>query len=108
MSSYVFLIEAAEVPPGRAAPVRVGDRWFAVCNDGGHFHVVDHDCPHEGGSLAGGEVRDGCVICPVHAWPFDLQTGLTDERMPWMRLRRYPCELRDGRVFADVTAPLRT
>lgn len=106
MPDYVFVIDARDVPPGRAVPAMVNDRWFAVCNDNGIFHVTAFNCPHENGPLGKGYVRDGALICPVHHWPWDLKTGLTDPRMPHLRLKIYPCELRDGRVYADITHPI--
>lgn len=106
MPDPAYVIDVEQVPAGRAVAAEVAGRWYAVCNDGGTFHVVDFHCPHEGGALAGGEVHDGCIVCPVHHWPWDLRTGLTDPHMPYLRLKRYRCEVRDGRVYADLTAPI--
>jgi len=106
MSEFVYAIDTEDVPAGRSMPARIGDNWYAVCNDGGTFHVTDIECPHEGGPLGRGEVRDGCVICPVHHWPWDLGTGLSDTNLPHLRLKTYPCEVRDGKLYADVSAPI--
>ncbi len=32
-------------------------------------------CPHEGADLAGGYLRDGCIVCPWHNLPFSLKSG---------------------------------
>lgn len=32
-------------------------------------------CSHEGADLAGGYLRDGCVVCPWHSLPFNLEEG---------------------------------
>ncbi|MBI4579491.1 MAG: Rieske 2Fe-2S domain-containing protein [Planctomycetes bacterium] len=102
MCDLVPVIAADRVPVGKPVRVQVNDRCCIVCNDDGSFHVTDGVCPHAGGPLGEGEVRDGCVVCPVHYWPWDLKTGLTDENMPDFRLRVYPCELRDGTVYAAI------
>ena len=34
-------------------------------------------CPHRGGQIGDGHVEDGKAICPLHAWDFDLQTGIS-------------------------------
>ncbi|HOA74348.1 MAG TPA: Rieske 2Fe-2S domain-containing protein [Phycisphaerae bacterium] len=104
MQNYQRLIAAADVPAGKAVRVQVDGRCFVVCNDAGKFYVTDCTCPHAGGPLGGADVRDGNIICPVHYWPWNLETGLTDESMPALRLRTYPCDLRDGHVFADISA----
>jgi len=43
------------------------------------FFAVDDTCPHAGGSLAGGIVQAGQLICPLHAWGFDIGTGACDD-----------------------------
>ena len=98
-----YVVDAAAVKPGRAVAVQVGDTWLAICNDAGTYFACQNLCPHAGGSLGKGEVRDGRVYCPVHHWPWDLRTGLTADEMPWMRVKRYRCEVREGKVYVDVS-----
>lgn len=63
--------------------------------------VVDNTCPHAGGNLSGGEVRDGIVTCPWHHWEFRLTTGVCTHSNR-ARVRRYPAEIRDGVVWANL------
>jgi nitrite reductase/ring-hydroxylating ferredoxin subunit len=37
--------------------------------------AVDAACPHRGGPLVEGTVRDGVLVCPWHWYAFDLATG---------------------------------
>ena len=106
MPQFVYAIDARDVPDSRAVPVQIGDDWYAVCNDNGSFHVTSFYCPHENGPLGKGEVHKGCLVCPVHHWPWDLKTGLSDPDMPHLRLKLYACEVRNGKVYADVTRPI--
>ena len=106
MSEVVPIIDASEVQVGQVVPVQIGDDWFIVCNDQGTFHVTGYHCPHEHGVLGRGELHDGCIVCPVHHWPWDLKTGLTDPNLPHLRLPIYRCELKDGQVCADLSAPI--
>ncbi|NLX20250.1 MAG: Rieske (2Fe-2S) protein [Phycisphaerae bacterium] len=106
MPQWTYICDAADLPPGAVLRVRIADGWYAACNRGGTFHVVDNRCPHADGSLARGRVEGNCLICPVHGWPWDLRTGLTDPSLPHMRLRFFRCEARDGRLYADVTQPI--
>jgi nitrite reductase/ring-hydroxylating ferredoxin subunit len=106
MPDMIYVIDADQVPAGQARPARIGSLWYAVCNDNGTYRVTDIHCPHEGGPLGRGEVRDGCLICPVHHWPWNLDTGMTADNMPFLRLNVYPTEVREGKVYADVSAPL--
>lgn len=106
MATLHYAIEADQVPPGRAVAVEIDGQWYAVCNDHGRFYVCDFHCPHEGGPLANGEIHDGCIVCPVHHWPWDLKTGLTDPNMPWLHLARYRTEVRGNSVFVDTSSVL--
>ncbi len=63
--------------------------------------VIDNDCPHAGGNLSGGSVEDGMVTCRWHQWQFSLETGVC-VHSDKARVRRYPAEIRDGIVWADL------
>jgi len=48
----------------------------------GQYAAVDAICPHQGGALELGAIEE-CdksisVLCPRHAWAFDLSTGFCD------------------------------
>ncbi len=106
MRKWVYVLDTSDVPPGKAARMFVAGTWLAICNDRGRFVAVDDSCPHEGGSLGRGHVADGCVVCSVHHWPFDLTTGLSDPDLPLVRLRFYPCKVHAGKVYVDPTSPI--
>ncbi len=44
---------------------RLGEEVFAV----------ENTCPHQGASLAEGWLEGDRVVCPWHAWCFELRTG---------------------------------
>lgn len=68
------------------------------------FYAVQSHCPHAGASLEGGGVREETLTCPLHAWCFDLNSGLiaTSGRGP--ALKRYAVEVTNGevRVGAEI------
>jgi nitrite reductase (NADH) small subunit len=41
----------------------------------GAVYAVQAECPHKGGPLADGLLGGTTLICPLHAWKFDLATG---------------------------------
>jgi nitrite reductase (NADH) small subunit len=89
---YVPVARVADVPPGTLVAVRAGERWYALANVDGVLHAVDNNCPHNGGPLSRG-VLVGCVlICPWHAWRWDVTSGRnlwpgTDWRVPRVPVR---------------------
>ncbi len=59
-----------------AIEVLLADRVIAVFRHAGSWYAIDGMCSHQGGPLADGVVRDGCVTCPWHGWQYDLATGI--------------------------------
>lgn len=41
----------------------------------GEALAIEDACNHAGASLAEGWVEDACIVCPVHAYVFELRTG---------------------------------
>jgi nitrite reductase/ring-hydroxylating ferredoxin subunit len=41
----------------------------------GEIHAIEDACNHAGASLAEGWIEDKCIVCPVHAYVFELRTG---------------------------------
>ncbi|MFG0255515.1 MAG: Rieske (2Fe-2S) protein [Rhodopirellula sp. JB053] len=59
-----------------AMEVLVESRVVAVFRHAGQWYALDGMCSHQGGPLAEGVLRDGCVTCPWHGWQYDLATGI--------------------------------
>ncbi len=65
----------SEIPPQFGKVFQIGTHEIALFNRAGTFYALDNRCPHRGGALAAGFVEDGRVLCPLHLFDFDLQTG---------------------------------
>ncbi len=79
--------------PGKSlALFRVGERIVAM----------DAECPHAGGALHEGKVEAGCVVCPLHEYPFELATGRCRSQ-PSLSVRIYPVMVEQGDVYVEVT-----
>lgn len=77
MSYFMRICGTGDLPPaGEAREIAVGERVLCVANDGGSISVMDNVCPHRGGPLGQGMIEEGKIICPWHAWAFDLKTGV--------------------------------
>jgi len=48
---------------------------ICLANVEGRLSALGNVCPHGLGRLGGGGVVDGAVLCPWHAWAFDVTTG---------------------------------
>lgn len=76
-------VAAAFTPVGSASMIKEGQgkrydcrgTTIAVFRSHGDLYALDDTCPHRGGPLGKGDLEDGCVLCPLHGWAFDLSTG---------------------------------
>jgi len=96
MSDFVTVAKVDSIPEGTGEAFPVADRLVAVFNlGGGRFHAINDLCPHMGASLASGEVCDGVVICPWHAWSFRVTDGT------WCENPRIKTDVFEVRVVGD-------
>jgi nitrite reductase/ring-hydroxylating ferredoxin subunit len=72
---WTSLCDLDELQEGHGKYVEIGGFQLGVFLNGGAVFVTDNNCPHAGANLAGGEVHDGCVVCPWHSWAFRLDNG---------------------------------
>jgi nitrite reductase (NADH) small subunit len=80
MSEFVRVCSASQLPPaGEVAEFTVQGRALCVANIEGFIAVLDGVCPHEGGPLGEGIVEGGRVVCPWHAYAFDVHTGAAEQ-----------------------------
>jgi nitrite reductase (NADH) small subunit len=80
MAEYVRVCAQTELPQrGMVLEVSVQGRALCVANVDGAICVLDGTCPHEGGPLGEGTIENGRVVCPWHAYAFDVHSGETDD-----------------------------
>jgi nitrite reductase (NADH) small subunit len=72
---WIRVTDLQSIPPREGRSTMLGDREIALFNLGDRFLAVDNRCPHKGGPLCDGIVSGASVVCPLHAWKIDLETG---------------------------------
>jgi nitrite reductase (NADH) small subunit len=64
------------IPQGEGRTYQVSEYTVAVFHTRqGNVYATQATCTHKNGPLADGLVGSGKVICPLHAYKFDLATG---------------------------------
>ncbi len=102
--TWIDVGAVADLKFGPGAPVRVGDHWLALFRHDGRLVALDNACPHANAPLCDGRVERGKVICFLHCWEFDLQTGACDIGAEWS-VRTYDVREADGRVLVLWPGP---
>ena len=93
--------EAEAVPEGEGIVVDVSGKRLAIFRYQGEFYALDETCPHRGGPLHEGPIREGVVACPWHLWQFNLKTGLSPVN-PLSRVQTYKTRVEGNDLFVEV------
>jgi nitrite reductase (NADH) small subunit len=78
-TNWIPITHTDNIPLREGRSVTLGEREIAIFNLGDRFLAVDNQCPHQGGPLCDGIVSGNTVVCPLHAWKIDLETGMANQ-----------------------------
>lgn len=92
------------VPLREGREVLVGGLRLAFFNLGHRYLAVDNQCPHKQGPLADGIVSGASVVCPLHAWRINLETGEVERPAAGAGrcVQVYPTRVEDGVISVEV------
>jgi len=95
-------VENLPLREGRA--VLLGDREVALFNLGDRVLATDNACPHKGGPLCDGIVTGDSVVCPLHAWKVNLESGCVERGALGQDhcVATYPTRVEDGIVVIGL------
>ncbi|MGA7815855.1 Rieske (2Fe-2S) protein [Caballeronia sp.] len=101
MSRQILVGSADEITRGQRKLVFVDCRSVVLFNIDGEFHAVENSCPHNGASLAGGQIEGRLLRCPAHGLRFDVATGCMPGK-GGLRLATLPVRNVGGRLELTV------
>jgi len=90
------------IPLLEGRSVQIGEQEVAIFNLHGRFVTIDNQCPHKGGPLCDGIVSGTTVVCPLHGWRFDLDTGLAVRSSMPACVTTFPTRVEDGLILVDI------
>ncbi len=75
MKRYVRVARKGDLESGTGKAVDANGTPVALFNVDGVYHAIHNTCLHEDGSLGEGELSHATVVCPLHAYEFDVRSG---------------------------------
>ena len=100
---WIKIASSDSIPPREGRAALVGDRRIAIFNLGDRFLAVDNQCPHQSGPLCDGIIAGDTVVCPLHAWKVDLETGAVVRPADQHQcVRTYPTRVDDGVISIEA------
>ena len=111
---WLRITACENIPPREGRAAMAGDREIALFNlgrstqlgAGDQFLATDNQCPHKGGPLCDGIVTGSSVVCPLHAWKVNLDTGQVERPAHGKDhcVTTYPTRIEDGVVLIGLPA----
>lgn len=103
--AWIQIARREEIPLREGRAVRIGNREIALFNLGNRFLAVENLCPHRGGPLADGIVSGSTVVCPLHAWKFNLENGAgVSATSQGSCVQKFATHVEDGIVLLELPA----
>ncbi len=101
MGQWVRVCSSAEAPDaGKAGQYTAAGVDVCLANVEGEIFALDNLCPHRAGPLGEGWVEGNAVVCPWHAWAFDVKTGECAEERS--RVAIFPLKREGGDVLINI------
>ncbi len=102
---FLPVAKVKDVKPGQIKGVRArGGYEFAIANVNGRYYAFEAYCPHQGWPLKWGVIDRGTVVCALHLWRFDLDTGDAVDPPLAGCLQTYPVKVEGGVIYVGVGA----
>ena len=83
--------------------VKAGSKTICLIGYQGNVFALSAKCPHAGGDLSAGWCKDDKLVCPLHRYSYNLQTGRGSEGQNDY-VDTYPVEIRDDVIYIGVNS----
>lgn len=102
MGRYIRIAKTSEIAEGKGKCFDVEGKEIAIFQIDGAFHAIDDQCPHVGGSLSEGFVKNCEVECPWHGARFDLRTGAALSEPASEDVKRYEVRIVGEEIEVEI------
>ena len=83
--------------------VKAGGKTICLVGYDNQVFALSAKCPHAGGDLTQGWCKEGKLICPIHRYSYDLNTGKGSEGQNDY-IDNYPVEIKDDSVYIGISS----
>jgi nitrite reductase/ring-hydroxylating ferredoxin subunit len=81
--------------------IKAGGKNICLISNDGKLFALSATCPHAGGDLSRGWCKDAKLVCPIHRFSYDLNTGKGSEGQNDY-IDAYPVEVRSDGVYIGI------
>jgi nitrite reductase/ring-hydroxylating ferredoxin subunit len=91
-STWTKVASTDALAAGTVVKAEVDGKELAVYNVDGKYYCTSNICPHQGGPLHEGMLEGANIVCPWHAWVFDISNGVSPVN-PRAKIPCYPVKV---------------
>ena len=99
--SFTTVCRVGDLAEGQGRTVVVDNHLVAIFLVNGEYRAIDDLCPHQGASLSEGMLEGNSIVCPWHAWVFDVTTGQSPVN-PRAKIPCVPVKVEGNDVFVNL------
>lgn len=100
-AEFVRVASVADLEPGKGRVVVAKGVRIALFQCDGAIYAIRNQCPHMGGELGEGLLRDDIVTCPWHGWRFNVKTGRSPVSEV-VAVRTFPVKVEGEDVYVGI------
>ncbi|WP_462265395.1 Rieske (2Fe-2S) protein [Mucilaginibacter sp.] len=91
----------ASIADRQVLNVKAEGKSLCLVRAGNIYFATQLRCPHAGGDLSGGWCEQGKLVCPLHRYSYDLQTGKgSSGQGDYINI--YAVKTESGKIFVEV------
>ncbi len=98
---WVKIAKESDLPNERVKTVVADKQQVCLVHHKNEFSALGNRCPHQGGPLGEGQIEDGWVICPWHAYQYDPKTGKAPEGFD-DHAKCHPVKIHDNDIYVGI------
>ena len=107
--NWYVIGEERKMRKNKIQKVQIWGKNYAVWSNGTKYFSIDDACSHRGASLSIGKLNNNNIVCPYHAYEFDVNgtlkvvPGLPNfENTPCQNLNTYPILAKNGWIYMNT------
>jgi nitrite reductase/ring-hydroxylating ferredoxin subunit len=95
----VRVASVKDIKEGKSWCADVHGKEVAIFKLHGNYFALDNTCPHMGGPLCKGGIKDGVITCPWHGSQFEIETGALMRGPAKSDAHSYAVEVRGNDIY---------
>lgn len=99
--NFVDAVSLDELKKNKRKTVNINNQEVTLFYLEGNVYAINSVCPHKGGPLAEGDLNGEEVVCPWHAFMFNVKTGQCLNHLG-ISVKSYKVKVEDNKVKVSV------